>query len=190
MLLDLRAMQIRNSLNRYGAVAQSLHWIVVVLVVLQFMSALIADDMPFGVAKALIMVRHKSIGVTILVLATLRLAWRLANPVPTLPATLKPYERRLANVTHTLLYVCLFAMPITGWIMTAAKNFPFRWFGLFSWPMPIAPNKALGEIMQTTHTTLAVTLAAVVTLHILAALKHHFVLKDSVLKRMLPFTRT
>jgi cytochrome b561 len=74
--------------------------------------------------------------------------------------------------------------------MTAAKNFPFRWFGLFSWPMPIAPNKALGEIMQTTHTTLAVTLAAVVALHILAALKHHFVLKDSVLKRMLPFTRT
>jgi cytochrome b561 len=183
-------MQLRNSLNRYGAVAQSLHWIVVVLVVLQFASALIADDMPFGVAKALIMVRHKSIGVTILVLATLRLLWRLANPVPALPATLKPYERGLAHITHTLLYVCLFAMPITGWIMTAAKNFPFRWFGLFSWPMPIAPDKALGETMQTTHSALAVTLAAVVTLHILAALKHHFVLKDNVLKRMLPFTRT
>jgi cytochrome b561 len=183
-------MQIRNSLNRFGAVAQLLHWLVVVGVVLQFMSALIADDMPFGVAKALIMVRHKSIGITILALATLRLLWRLANPVPTLPTTLKPYERGLAHITHTILYVCLFAMPISGWIMTSAKNFPFRWFGLFSWPMPVAPNKALADIMETTHGALALTLAAAVTLHILAALKHHFVLKDNVLKRMLPFTRT
>lgn len=183
-------MQIRNSLNRYGAVAQFLHWLIVVLVVLQFASALTADGMPFGVAKALLLIRHKSTGVTILALATLRLLWRLANPVPALPGTLKPYERGLAHVTHTLLYVCLFAMPVTGWIMTAAKNFPFRWFGLFPWPMPIGPNEQLADIMEATHTALAVVLAATVTLHILAALKHHFVLKDGVLKRMLPFTRT
>jgi cytochrome b561 len=183
-------MPIRNSTTRYGAIAQLLHWLIVALLVVQVTTALIADDLPLGVQKLLMLGRHKSFGMTILGLAVLRLVWRLANPTPALPSTLKPYERRLARVTHVLLYALLFAMPLTGWIMSVAKNYPVSWFHLFTWPNPVAPNKHLGELMVDVHKSLAYVLLVTVSLHILAALKHHFMLKDDVLKRMLPFTRT
>jgi cytochrome b561 len=183
-------MQMRNSVDRYGGATQFLHWLIVALLIVQVTTALLADDMPLGLAKLAMLARHKSFGMTILALATLRLLWRFANPVPELPATLKPYERGLARVTHALLYALLFAMPLTGWIMSAAKNYPVSWFHLFTWPNPVAPDKQLGETMVEVHETLAYILGATVTLHVLAALKHHFVLKDNVLRRMLPFTRT
>mgnify|MGYP001381267333 CR=1 FL=1 len=183
-------MQIRNSIDRYGAVAQFLHWLIVALLVVQVTTATLADDMPLGLAKLAMLARHKSFGMTILALAVLRLLWRFASPAPSLPTTLKPYERGLARLTHTLLYVLLIAMPISGWIMSAAKNYPVSWFHQFTWPNPVAPDKDLGEAMEELHETFAYVLGAIVTLHILAALKHHFVLKDNTLKRMLPFTRT
>jgi cytochrome b561 len=185
-----RSMPIRNSTDRYGNVAQLLHWLIVVLIILQVILALIADDMPLGVQKLTVLARHKSFGMTILGLAVLRVLWRFMNPVPTLPTTLKPYERGLARVTHVLLYVLMFAMPLSGWVMSTAHNYPVSWFGLFTWPNPVAPDKELAELMEEVHESLAYTLGAVVTLHVLAALKHHFVLKDNVLKRMLPFTKT
>jgi cytochrome b561 len=183
-------MPIRNSAERYGAIAQLLHWLIVALLGVQVTTALLADDLPLGVQKLVMLGRHKSFGMTIFGLAVLRLLWRLANPTPALPLTLKPYERGLARVTHVLLYVLLFAMPLSGWIMSAAKNYPVSWFHLFTWPNPVAPNKHLAEFMVDMHETLAYVLLVTASLHILAALKHHFVLKDNVLKRMLPFTRT
>ena len=180
-------MSIRNSADRYGAVAQLLHWLIVALLIVQVTTALLADDMPLGLQKLAMLARHKSFGMTILALAALRVIWRFTNPVPVLPTTLKPYERRLARGTHFLLYALLFAMPISGWIMSVAHNYPVSWFHLFTWPNPVTPDKALAEIMEGVHESLAYTLGAVVTLHVLAALKHQFVLKDDVLKRMLPF---
>jgi cytochrome b561 len=181
-------MQIRNSAQRYGAVSQALHWLIVVLLVLQVMSALIADAMPVGLEKLTVLGRHKSIGMTILMLAAIRVLWRFVTPPPPLPSNLKPYERRLARVTHFLLYALLFAMPLSGWVMSAAHNYPVSWFHLFTWPNPVAPDHELAETLEDVHETLAITLGAVVTLHVLAALKHRFVLKDEVLQRMLPFT--
>jgi cytochrome b561 len=181
-------MQIRNSAERYGAVAQALHWLIVALLILQVMSALIADEMPVGLEKLTVLGRHKSIGMTILMLAAIRVIWRFVTPPPSLPPTLKPYERGLARITHFLLYALLFVMPITGWIMSVAHNYPVSWFHLFTWPNPVAPDKELAETMEGVHKSLALVLGGVVTLHILAALKHRFVLKDDVLQRMLPFT--
>jgi cytochrome b561 len=183
-------MHIRNSADRYGAVAQFLHWLIVALLIVQVSTALLADDMPLGLAKLAMLARHKSFGMTILALALIRVLWRLANPAPPLPATLKPYERVLARVTHVLLYALLFAMPLSGWVMSAAHNYPVSWFHLFTWPSPVAPDKQLAENLEDVHETLAYVLAATVTLHIIAALKHHFVLKDDTLKRMLPFRGT
>jgi len=183
-------MHIRNSAERYGAVAQFLHWLIVALLIVQVSTALLADDMPLGLAKLAMLARHKSFGMTILALALIRVLWRLANPAPPLPATLKPYERALARVTHVLLYALLFAMPLSGWAMSAALNYPVSWFHLFTWPNPVSPDKHLAEILKDVHETLAYVLAATVTLHILAALKHHFVLKDDTLRRMLPFSRS
>jgi cytochrome b561 len=161
----------------------------VVLIITQFILALTAEDLQ-GVKKLAVLATHKSFGITILMLATLRVLWRLNNPTPPLPATLKPYERFLAHFTHTALYVLIFITPLTGWIMSSARGFPVSWFNLFQLPDLVAKNRPLYDFMVDTHETLAWTLAAIATLHLLAALKHHFVMKDTVLRRMLPFTKT
>ena len=98
------------------------------------------------------------------------------------------YERALARLTHRLLYVLLFAVPLSGWLMSSARGFPVSWFGFFQLPDLVPKNKVLYQALLTTHGILAWTLGIVATVHLLAALKHHFVLKDDVLRRMLPFS--
>jgi cytochrome b561 len=181
-------MILRNTTRRWGAIAQLLHWLIVLFIVAQFTLATLFDELPAGAKKLTLLSRHKSIGITILVLALLRLAWRWNNPTPTLPDTLKPYERALARLTHRLLYVLLFAVPLSGWLMSSARGFPVSWFGFFQLPDLVPKNKALYGALLTTHEILAWTLGIVATVHLLAALKHHFVLKDDVLRRMLPFS--
>jgi cytochrome b561 len=182
-------MTIRNTPARWGHVAQFLHWLIVVLITIQVIVGNIAADMPIGMKKLAMFARHKSVGITILGLAVIRLLWRWANPTPALPTTLKPYERVLAGVTHFGLYLLLFAMPLTGWMMTSARGFPASWFGFFQLPDFVPKNDALYNAMKETHDTLALALYAIVFLHVVGALKHHFVLKDDVLRRMLPFTK-
>ncbi|MBX5463656.1 MAG: cytochrome b [Steroidobacteraceae bacterium] len=181
-------MPVRNTTARWGSIAQLFHWVIVALIITQFVLANIASNLPLGLAKLAMLARHKSVGITILGLAVLRLLWRWANPTPELPNTLKPHERVLANVTHATLYALLFAMPITGWLMSSARNFPVSWFNLVQLPDLVAPSRPLYEALHTTHAVLAWILIATAVLHVLAALKHHFVLKDDTLRRMLPFT--
>lgn len=180
---------LRNTTVRWGALAQFFHWTIVVLIITQFVLALYAEDL-HGMKKLAILATHKSIGITILMLAVLRVLWRLFNPIPALPTTLKPYERFLAHFTHSALYVLIFITPLAGWIMSSARGFPVSWFNQFQLPDLVAKNKPLYDFMVELHVTLAWTLAAIAGLHLLAALKHHFVMKDTVLKRMLPFTNT
>jgi cytochrome b561 len=182
-------MTIRNTPARWGHIAQFLHWLIVVLITIQVIVGNIAADLPIGMKKLAMFARHKSVGITILGLAVIRLLWRWANPTPALPTTLKPYERVLAGVTHFGLYLLLFAMPLTGWMMTSARGFPASWFGFFQLPDFVPKNDALYNAMKETHDTLALALYAIVFLHVMGALKHHFVLKDDVLRRMLPFTK-
>jgi len=183
-------MTLKNTTARWGHVAQFLHWLIVVLLVIQVTLASIADDLPLGMKKLAMLARHKSVGITILGLAVLRLIWRWLNPTPSLPETLKPYERILAHFTHAALYILLFAMPLSGWMMSSARGFPVSWFGFIQLPDLVPKNKTLYDILLETHETLAWALYTIVILHVVAALKHHFVLKDNVLKRMLPFTKT
>ena len=182
-------MAIRNSTTRWGTLSQFLHWLIVVLIITQVILGNIAADLPIGMHKLAMFARHKSVGLTILGLAVLRLAWRWVNPTPLLPGTLKPYERVLAGLTHAGLYVLLFAMPLTGWMMTSARGFPASWFGFFQLPDFVPKNDSLYKAMKETHDTLALALYAIVFLHVVGAMKHHFVLKDDVLRRMLPFSK-
>jgi cytochrome b561 len=179
-------MPSRSSPTRYSAVAQTFHWVIAALIVTQFVLALMADDLPIGVHKLALLARHKSFGMTILMLAILRLLWRLRNPPPALPPGMSPLERNLARATHAAFYVLLFAMPLTGWMMSSAKNFSVSWFGLFTWPNLIGKNEGAFDALRTTHHLLSYLLFAIAVLHILAALKHHFWNKDDVLLRMLP----
>lgn len=179
-------MILRNTTTRWGAGAQLLHWLIVALIIVQFVIAEIAQGLPLGPDKVATLARHKSVGITILALALLRLVWRAVNPTPTLPATSRPWERTVARATHAVLYGLLFAMPLSGWMMSSARNFPVSWFGLVQLPDLVRPSKPLYEQLHETHEVLFVVLVAVAILHVLAALKHHFILKNDVLRRMLP----
>jgi len=179
-------MSLRNTTRRWGAVAQLLHWLIVALIIAQVILASLADGAP-PLRRLGLLAYHKSIGITILALAVLRLAWRWINPTPQLPNTLSPSQRVLARFTHVMLYVLLFAQPLSGWMMSSARGFPVSWFHRFQLPDLVPKSKPLYEAMLTTHAVLAVLLGVVVTLHVAGALMHHFVKRDDVLRRMLPF---
>ncbi len=176
--------------QRYGAVAQSLHWIIAALVVTQFVLGWTAAGLPLGLHKLTVLARHKSAGMTVLMLAILRLGWRFKYMPPPLPGGMSRIEQRLARATHAAFYVLLFALPVSGWLMSSAKKYSVSWFGLFTWPDLIGKSEFAFDLLRTTHHGLGLVLFAIAVLHILAAFKHHFWDKDDVLLRMLPFTKT
>ena len=180
----------QNSPTRYSAVAQGFHWLIAALIVTQFTLGWVADDLPLGLHKLAVLARHKSFGMTVLMLAVLRLLWRIGHRPPELPAGMSKVERLLAKGTHIFFYVLLFVMPLTGWMMSSAKNYSVSWFGRFTWPDLIGKNEQAFDLLRMTHRSLSWLLFAIATLHILAALKHHFWNKDDVLTRMLPFTKS
>jgi cytochrome b561 len=183
-------MPISETRARYDAVAQSFHWLIAALVVTQFVLAWSAEDLPLGLHKLALFARHKSFGMTVLMLAVLRLVWRLWHAPPPLPDGMSWIERKLAHATHVAFYVLLFAMPLTGWLMSSAKNYSVSWFGLFTWPNLIGKNEDAFAALRDAHDVLSWFLLGLAILHVLAALKHHFIARDSVLRRMLPFTKT
>ncbi len=176
--------------TRYGPIAQGFHWVIAALIVTQFTLASLADDLPIGMQKLMLIARHKSFGMTVLMLAVLRLVWRLLHRAPPLPVTMRPIEMLLARATHLAFYVLLFAMPLTGWLMSSAKGYTVSWFSLFSWPDLIAKNEAAFDFLHGAHEVLGNVLLAIAILHVAAALKHQFWDKDNVLRRMLPFTKS
>ena len=176
----------RNTAERYGGIAQLFHWVIVGLIITQFVLANRSDDLPLGIKKIAVLAQHKSVGMTILMLALLRLVWRFTNPVPAEPTTIPSWQRLAARGSHMLLYLLLFIMPLSGWLMSSARNFPVSWFGLFTFPDLIGPDRALYERLHDVHELLAGTLFVLAIVHALAALKHHFFDRDNVLRRMLP----
>src|SRR5688500_11770531 len=127
-------MQLKNDESRYGVVAQLFHWTVVVLIIVQYVLANIAGDLPLGAADVAVLARHKSFGITILALALLRLVWRWFNTVPAEPLDIPRWQRIAARVSHVALYALLIVTPIAGWLMSSARNFPVSWFGLVTLP--------------------------------------------------------
>jgi len=190
-------MKLLNNARRWGAIAQTLHWVIAALVITQFTLAQLAENAgamkrehPAAVIEQLsLLARHKSVGITILMLAILRLFWRTLSAVPQLPVNTPRWQVRAAHASHTLFYVLLFALPITGWMMSSAANYPVSWFRLATLPDLVAPNKDLHEALEDVHGALAGTLFVLAILHVLAAFKHHFIDHDEVFKRMLPWTK-
>ncbi|MEO8019046.1 MAG: cytochrome b [Pseudomonadota bacterium] len=180
-------MTFRNTKHSWGSLAKALHWIIVLLIINQWVIAERADALPNGLAKLQALGLHKSFGMTVLMLAVIRLAWRFMNPTPDLAAETKPWERMLARLSHSLLYALIFAMPLSGWLMSSAKNFPVSWFKLFQFPDLVAPSEQTFHQMLDLHHLLFKILVGVALLHIAGAMKHHFYDKNDVLKRMLPF---
>lgn len=166
--------------ERYDAAAIFFHWASVALVLAAIL---------FGWAVRLtptLLTIHRSLGISALAMTVLRLVWRATHPAPPLPGSLRRWQQWLAAGTHWLLYGLLFAMPVTGYVATTAGNHPASFFYLFALPHLIAPDPVLAGLAYRTHVTLQWALYALVGLHAAAALGHHFVIKDNVLRRILP----
>jgi cytochrome b561 len=181
-------MSARNTVVRYSPMAQFLHWAVVVLLAVQIPLGKIAHELPVGLERLAMMSRHKSVGITILALALVRLAWRWFDRPPP-PPPMPGWQATAARLNHWALYALLFALPITGWLMSSAANRPVSWFGLVQLPDFIAPDEGLEEILEEAHEWLVNVLLALVILHVAAALKHQFLDRDGLLLRMLPGRR-
>jgi cytochrome b561 len=174
---------------QYTPAAVALHWIVALLVIGNLAFGLYVAGLPISPAKLRTVAWHKWVGVTILLIAAVRLAWRLRHPAPAFPATMAPWERRAAHGTHALLYALFFAAPITGWLFSSAAGFPVVYLGVVQLPDLVSRNRELADVLRAAHKWINYTLAALIVLHVAAALKHHFHDRDDVLARMLPFLR-
>jgi cytochrome b561 len=168
--------------------AIALHWIAAALILGNLAYGLYLVELPLSPQKLRYFSYHKWIGVTVLLLSAARLLWRLFHRPPPLPPAMRPWERRLAHASHTLLYVLFFAAPLSGWLFSSAAGFQTVYLGVLPIPDLLAKNRELAEALKATHHWINYTLAAVILLHIAAALKHHFVDRDDVLRRMWPRT--
>ncbi len=195
-------MSLKNTRTRWGWPAKVFHWVMALLIIgLALVGTYMANFLSDMFLQIELTQIHKSFGFVAFTLAVLRVLWRWANPVtPALPEGQSAWERGAAHLTHYGLYALMFVMPLSGWLMASASPlndanaYPVQIknmvFGLFELPDPIAPSdKELEALFHTIHAYSSYLLAALLLLHIGGALKHHFVDRDSVLRRMLPWGR-
>ena len=180
------AMSLRNTPLQWGAVSKLLHWLVAVLVVAMAWLGLTMGELPNGPDKVATYALHKSIGLTILALVVLRLAWRLHAGAPRPLAGTPAWQERIAAFTHGALYLLLLAMPLSGWMLNSAAGFPLQWFGLLDVPALVGEHPDLHERAEAMHELLFWIMALLVLAHVAAAVFHHVFLRDATLARMLP----
>ena len=179
-------MTLRNSHQSYGSIAKLFHWSIALLVVIMLLLGLSFGFVDKSSMRTLMFI-HKSIGFTILCLMVLRLLWRFANPTPRLPEATPKWQVVAGHSSHLLLYLLLILMPISGLIMSTSAGYSSNIWGLFSIKFPGIPkDPALHHLFEDIHFYLAWAIVTVAALHVLAALRHHFINKDNVLRRMLP----
>jgi len=175
---------LKNTETTYGAVAKGFHWLLFLLLTIAVIVGNLLDEIPKGPTKFEVTAMHKSLGVLILALVLLRLLWRLVSVRPQDPVGTPPLQNKLAHAVHWLLYLVMFLQPITGILMSQAAGHPVSVFGLFQLPTLLAKNEDLATIFDGAHVTIWVVLVVLVIGHSAAALYHHYVMKDDVLRRM------
>jgi cytochrome b561 len=172
---------------RYTKTAMLLHWLTALLIIAAFFLGLTMVSIPgFSPTKLKYFSWHKWLGVTVLLVAVLRVLWRKANRPPPPLASIPAWQHTVAEGMHYLLYFLIFAVPVSGYFYTYAAGVPVVYLGLWQMPAVIAPDPELKATLKTVHYILTMTMAAAVVAHALAALKHHFIDRDITLKRMLP----
>jgi cytochrome b561 len=172
----------------YGRTAVLLHWVIAVLIAVGFTVGLTMVNLPLSPQKAKVFAYHKWIGITVLALALVRVAWRATHVVP--PEIPMPvWQQRVARVTHVFLYALMLGIPLVGWMYTSATGFPVVYLTLVQLPDLVAKDKEIAALLKVVHKVLAWSLMGVVALHVTAALKHHFIDRDATLKRMLAWRR-
>nr|WP_255305194.1 cytochrome b [Legionella jamestowniensis] len=177
-------MRLKNSESAYGLVSIFFHWLIAILMIGLIILGLYMVRLPISLQKLKLYGWHKEFGFLVLGLTILRLLWRWINTSPIL--LLPWWEKFAARAVHWIFYGFMFALPITGWLITSAAGLPASFFGLITLPDLIAPNEELRPLFEEIHEWLAYGLIAFILLHTAAALKHHFIDKDDILRRMIP----
>lgn len=175
------------SAGRYTRTAVALHWAVALLICAAFPLGLYMHELPLSPQRLRLYSYHKWIGITVLLLAVLRLAWRAGHRPPALLPGMPRWQEIAAHGVHHALYLLMLAVPLSGWLMSSALGFPVVWFGVLPLPDLVAKDKELGEVLKLVHEGLNYALLLAVAAHVAGALKHHFVDRDATLARMLPF---
>ncbi|MDE1914475.1 MAG: cytochrome b [Sphingomonadales bacterium] len=172
-----------SAAQRYSGVARALHWTIALLIVINIPLGLLHDALAHTLPAIPL---HKAIGITVLALSLVRIVWRLAHPAPTLPDGMPGWEKTAAHGLHLLFYGLMLVLPLTGWAMISAGDKPFTWFGLFSIPkLAVSKGSVVLSLSHALHGPLGIIFGVLILLHVGAALRHHFVLRDDVLRRML-----
>lgn len=181
-------MALKSDPTHWGSMAKFFHWTIVLLILAQGAIGLIMVELPKRPNVIPVYTFHKSLGLTVLLLAILRLVWRLIDRRPEEPPAMPWIQVIAARVGHALLYVLLFAVPLSGWVFDSASSLrPLYWWGMVQLPsLTGGPDKQLKELAQEAHEWLFWLLILVAAGHAAAALYHHFFNRDDVLRRMLP----
>jgi cytochrome b561 len=178
--------------TRYGSMALILHWLTAALIV----AAIIViwtfkyGTEPHTALRTDLLIVHRSLGLTVLAVAIIRLGWRLAHGAPPLDPALPAWQRGLAHLVHGALYLIFFIMPISGYISSAADNHEVSYFMLFTVPQIVPNDHALAKLMDNVHSLLQWVIYTLIVVHTGAALAHHYLFKDGTLRRMLPDSST
>lgn len=172
--------------SSYSGVAKSLHWIIMILVLLMLYGGFTSEDLPKE-ARLGFFQTHAGLGLVILTLMLIRLVWRYSHPAPALPVGMPRWQQIASKASHHGLYALVILQPIFGLMLVSSSKFNLKAFGVLG--LQIAPNETIHEIGETLHGINAWIITALIVAHTVAALYHHFIRKDTVLKRMLPFAK-
>jgi cytochrome b561 len=176
-----------TEINSYDPIQRDFHWLMAAVILAAICVGLYAVDLPKeDPAKGFWFGIHKSLGVTVFFLAIMRIGWRLLHETPRYRVPLGRFTRLAASATHAALYVLMVAVPIGGYVLSTASAHPVSWFGLVTFPSVVPVDKSLAKIAEDAHVTGAFILIAVIALHIIAAIWHHWFKRDEVMARMAP----
>lgn len=181
-------MSIRNTKSNYGLISKLFHWLIATLFILQFYWIYMKNYwFPKGSKDGIryLVYYHKSVGAILLGLAVLSIVWRMVNKKPSLPSSMPTYETFLAKLTHFVLAAVIVVMPLSGVLMSMGSGKQIKIFDAWVLPMVIEKNKMIASNAHAIHEWCSYVVIGAVVLHVLAALKHHFVDRDDILKRML-----
>jgi len=175
---------LRNSATTYGTVAKFFHWSLFLFLTVSIVMGNLLAEMPQGADKLQAATLHKSFGAILMIVIMFRLFWRLLNETPRLPKRTTAIQATLAKAMHWVLYILMFAQPVSGMLMSQLSGNPVSFFGLFEFPAFFGQDPDLATFFHTMHGTIWILMVVAVFGHVGAALHHHFVSKDKVLKQM------
>jgi len=170
---------------QYGITAKVFHWLIVALLLVQYLIGWLMPDIHRGMKPGAAMTIHVSFGLLVLILIVLRFAWRLIHPVAP-ESSLSPWQRLSSEAVHWLLYALVLATTVTGWLFASFRGWSMSFFYLAPMPTLAADNAAAGRTIDGLHQAMEWALLVMIGIHIAAALAHIFIYRDRIMQRMLP----